>query len=682
MPKLRFFEKHIPVAFFILTILSYGLMLPWTGFYWDDWPFAWIEHFLGPAEFIPAFEPFRPFLGPIFFGTTSLLPPNPLIWQSLALLLRFALTWAAWWTFKTIWPDKKWQTLTAALLFLVFPGYSQHWVAYTHINQEIIPFLFCLLSFGFTAKALRHQDNFKRYTLFALLLLVPGVFPTEYFATQEPLRFLFILALITDHWSLKTISKSFKRAFSFWLPYLLIWLGNAAWLIYYYRFGAYASYETASAQSLLTFSGEAVLKFLIAMGDAIWKAGLYSWGQILVLSARSLSNPSTLLTMGMIAASFVLVAFYLYRLETGSATSPDVAGKANLNWGWQAVIFGLIGILLGRIPSWAAGLPLTLQSINDRFMVSMMIGGSLFLAGLLDLAFGKSRLKVYVIAFIVALGIGQQFYTANDFRRDWTRQQEIFWQMSWRIPTLEPGTVIMTHELPLRYETDMGLTAPLNWIYAPEYQHGDLPYALLYTRTRLDGVSLPDLETGQPISLEYRTVSFNGSTSQAITIIVPPNACLHVLDSVYAGGDTYERQPRFLRDAIPLSDPSLIITDAKSPAMPRSLFGKEPQHTWCYYYAKAELARQVGDWKRVVELGNEARSKGFVPGDALEWLPFIEGYVVTGDYQSAHDLSIMAYQDDSRPRKGLCHTWKRIQEEQGESASLAAEMLKKFECPP
>jgi hypothetical protein len=672
MLKRRFSSKSVPVALFLLTLLTYGLMLPWTGFYWDDWPFAWIEKFLGPAEFIPAFAPFRPFLGPIFFGTISLLPPIPFVWQSLALIMRFALAWAAWWTFKTIWPNARWQTLTAALFFLVFPGYSQHWVAYTHINQEWIPLLFYLLSFGFTAKALREPDKFNRYTLLALVFLVLGVFPTEYFATQEPLRFLFIYALIAERWSLRTFLPTFKRTLKLWLPYILIWLGNAAWLVYYYRFGAYASYGISNA-------GKASpVKLILAMGDALWKAGLYSWAQILVLAVRSLSNPSTLLTLGMIAVSFVLVAFYLRKLE--------LPGNGNSqSWGWQAVMFGLIGILIGRVPSWAAGLPLTLQSTDDRFMVSMMIGGSLFIAGLLELVFRKSRLKVYIVALVIALGIGQQFYTANDFRRDWARQQEIFWQMAWRMPGLEPGTVILTHELPLNYETDMGLTAPLNWIYAPNYTRGDLPYALLYTRTRLGGASLPTLEPGQPISFEYRTVKFEGSTSQAVTIIVPPNACLHVLDSVYAGGDTYERQPRFLRDAIPLSDPSLIITDAKPPEMPVALFGKEPSHSWCYYYEKAELARQVGNWQAVTKLGDEARAQSFVPGDALEWLPFIEGYVITGNYQTARDLSILAYQDDSRPRKGLCFTWNRILTNgQGniEVEDLASKMLKKFECAP
>jgi hypothetical protein len=694
MSKLRFSAKTLPVAFFLLTILTYGLMLPWTGFYWDDWPFAWIAKFLGPAEFVPAFEPFRPFLGPIFFGTTSLLPPNPLLWQSFALLLRFALTLSSWWMFKSIWPSAKWQSLTVSLLFLVFPGYSQHWVAYTHINQEWIPLLFYILSFGFTAKAFREPEKSGRFTGLALIFLVLGVFPTEYFATQEPLRSLFLWALVSE--GTNGFWPRIRRIFKLWWPYLLIWLGNAAWLVYYYQFGAYASYSVSVAGQI------SPLGFIFSVGDALWKAGLYSWGQILVLAARSLSNPSTILSLGIILVSFVLIALYFRKLElpetNRTATSPDVVDENPVRfpksgdfgvqeknkWAWQAVIFGSIGILIGRIPSWAAGLPLTLQSIDDRFMVSMMIGGSLFMTGLLELIFGRSQIKIYAVAFVISLGIGQQFYTANDFRRDWTRQQEIFWQMAWRIPALEPGTVLLTHELPLRYETDMGLTAPLNWIYAPAYEGGDLPFALLYTRTRLGGATLPSLEAGQPISFDYRTIDFKGSTSQAVTIIASPNACLHVLDSVYAGGDTYERQPRFLREAIPLSDPALIIPDAKEPELPAALFGKEPPHEWCYYFEKAELARQTGEWDRVVTLGNEARAQGFAPGDALEWLPFIEGYVITGDYQSAKEISILAYEDDSRPRKGLCYTWSRIQSEgQGweEIESLASEMLEKFDCP-
>ncbi len=183
---------QIPLVFAAVTVVAYGLLLPFTGFYWDDWPFAWLAKFMGPAEFIPAFRGFRPFLGPIFFLTTSIVPPNPFLWQVFSLLIRFASGLAAWFALSQIWPTYKRQVLVASLLFLVFPGYSQHWVALTHINQEWIPLIFYLLSFGFTARALR-IDHAKRgstrvgrffnhpltNTAIALILLVAGLVPTE-----------------------------------------------------------------------------------------------------------------------------------------------------------------------------------------------------------------------------------------------------------------------------------------------------------------------------------------------------------------------------------------------------------------------------------------------------------------------------------------------------------------------
>src|SRR5918996_5186573 len=192
MKENRFFERSIPLLFLVVTVLAYGLLLPLTGFYWDDWPFAWIAKFLGPQEFIPAFAQVRPFLGPIFFVTTSLIPPVPLYWQIFALIIRFTSGLVAWFALNQIWPRHKRQALIASLLFLVFPGYSQHWVAFTHINQEWIPFIFYLLSFGFTARALRNHHVIARNgfsptkqspvhaglnTIFALLFLVAGVFP-------------------------------------------------------------------------------------------------------------------------------------------------------------------------------------------------------------------------------------------------------------------------------------------------------------------------------------------------------------------------------------------------------------------------------------------------------------------------------------------------------------------------
>ena len=669
-------ERSIPLLFLLVSIVAYGLLLPLTGFYWDDWPFAWIAKFLGPQEFIPAFAGVRPFLGPIFFVTTSLIPPVPIYWQIFALIIRFISGLSAWFALSQIWPHYKRQTLIASLLFLVFPGYSQHWVAFTHINQEWIPFIFYLLSFGFTARALRNPNKFISNTIYALLLLIAGVFPTEYFVSLEPLRFLFIWIILSEE--INGFWDRFVQTLKRWWPYLLIWLSNAAWLVYFYTIGGYQSYEVEVVNAPLT-----LVRVFSAIGEAIWKAGIYVWAQVLVLVSKSIAAPTNLVTLTLIFVAFILIIFYLRKL--------NVSEEETKTFAFSAALIGLIGILLGRVPSFAAGLPLTLQSSYDRFMISMMLGGSLFITGLLELLIRNNQLKTYVFALLIALGIGQQFFNANIFRRDWTKQQEIYWQLAWRVPAMKPNTALFTDQLPIDYETDLSFTAPINWMYAPNYkrstpqsgsvdERSNLPYALFYTEKRLGGASLPSLEPNTKISLPIRRVGFNGSTSQALVIYMPRNGCLRVLDAARGDDITYGRQSRFLVNAIPLSDPSNIILN--SDRIVKLPFLSEPEHTWCYYFAKAELAYPQRDWKKVIDLIDEAKSLGYKPEDQFEWLIYIEAQALTDNIEAAEKLSNDTFKQDNGIRKGLCEVWKRVQAQghvEGDDTRVN-QMLSDFQC--
>ena len=654
----------IPLFFAFITVIAYGLLLPFTGFYWDDWPFAWAAKFLGPSQFIPSFAGFRPFLGPIFFITTSLIPSNPILWQIFALIIRFAAALSAWFALNQIWPRYKFQTLIASLLFLVFPGFSQHWVAFTHINQEWIPLIFYLLSFGFTARALRGDPKKKTInTIIALLLLGIGIFPTEYFIGLEPLRFLFIWVIVSEETT--GFGSRFVQTMKRWWPYFLIWIVDAFWLAYYYKSGAYISYGVTAAQH-----APSIKALLLAFGDAFWKAGFYVWMQVLVLTGQSIIAPTSLLTFVLIILSFSFIAFYVFHL--------DLPSNAEQTFAVSAIIIGFIGILLGRVPSFAAALPLTLQSSYDRLMISMMLGACLFATGLIDLLIKNKLAKTCAFALLIALGIGQQFFNANIFRRDWSRQQEIYWELAWRIPALKPNTAILTDFVPIDYETDLSFSAPLNWMYAPNFHGGDLPYAMIYVNKRLGSGSLSDLKPDTAIELPYRTVTFHGSTSQAIAIYAPQNGCLRVLDPVYANAQTYNRFPS-LTPLIPLSDPSRIITHATLLNLPNPPFPNEPSHTWCYFYEQAELARQIGDWNKVADLGREASQQGFVPQDDFEWLPFIEADALTGDLKSAEQITRQAWKDEAKLHQGLCTLWKRVQAEgpkeaQGASSNLLTEL--------
>ncbi len=653
--------KSIPLLFAALTILGYGLLTGTTGFHWDDWGFAWAARFLGPAQFIGSFRGFRPLLGPIFFLTTSLIPPVPLYWQIFALLIRFGIGLSGWWAFKSIWPDHPRFALTTALFLLIYPGYSQHWAALTHVNQELIPFICLLLSFGVSAHALRRRSLWL--TAAALLLQFWGLFPTEYFFGLEPLRLLFIWSMLEELRGLERM----RRALLFWLPYLLLWLADGLWLASLYRSEAYISYGLASSQNFN------ILGWAVSLAEAVLKTGVIAWGQILALAGGSLPSPTSLLTIGLIAITFTLLYLLLPRLE------PKM-DRGSL--GTFAILAGILGILLGRLPSLAAGLPLTLQSVFDRFTISMALGASLLAAGLIEWIPPGGRFRWIAVSLLVALGVGQQFFNANIFRRDWTRQQEIYWQFVWRIPALKPDTLILTGVIPgLPLETDLSFTAPLNWIYAPGFTGGDLPYALLYTEARLGGGAIPALNPHQEVNLPFRTVTFHGSTDAALVVLVPENGCLRVLDPALGDEETYEKESSFLTSAIPLSDPARILTASPTLQLPVPPFIPEPSPSWCYYYEQAELARQKGEWQKIMELESEAALQGYQPEDALEWLPFIEAQARMGDVNRAMDRSRLVLRELPRAKKGLCSVWTRVGAGVPERASAAEGLLAELGCP-
>jgi hypothetical protein len=662
----RFFKsfKSIPALFAFITITAYGLLLPITGFYWDDWPFAWIAEFLGPWEFFAAFTTIRPFLAPIFFITTSVIPTTPIHWQVFALIIRFISGLSIWFTLNRVFPLNKRRAIITSILFLVFPGYSQHWVALTHINQEWIPFIFYILSFGFTASALRQPDRFTRHTIFALLLLIAGVLPTEYFASLEPLRFLFIWVIVAEKAS--SIREKFIQSFKQWMPYLVIWLINAAWLVYFFEVWSYGSYDFEVIRQPFSIT------WLISQfTETLWKVGFFIWGQLILLTSQSITAPSTLLTLGLIGVAFVFFLLILPKLDDDRAGTSAFA--------IHALVIGIAGILLGRLPSLTAGLPLTLQSSYDRFMISMMIGGSMFIVGLTELLIKNSRLRSYMFAFLIALGIGQQFFNANIFRRDWARQQEIYWQLAWRIPAMEPGTALLTNELYVDYETDVSFTASINWMYAPDYDRSDnLPYSMIFTDIRL-GQSLPALRNGHQIHVGFRTVEFQGSTSQMIVIHMPKNGCLRVLDPARGDQITYAGHAHDLAEAIPLSDPANIIVDSGQTAI--LPFLTEPEHTWCYHYARAELAFQEKNWQQVVYYIDEAVALGYEPEDPFEWLGYIEAKAITGDIESARIISDIAFEHDDSIRKGLCVVWRRISASIGVHGQVD-QTLRDFQCVP
>ncbi len=233
----------------------------------------------------------------------------------------------------------------------------------------------------------------------------------------------------------------------------------------------------------------------------------------------------------------------------------------------------------------------------------------------------------------------------------------MFWQLSWRMPGIQPGTVLLSNELPVRHYSDNSLTAPLNWVFDPNNRSETMSYALFYPTIRV-GASLPALQPGLPIEWDYLATHFTGSSSKAVAFYYNPPGCVRVLDPyIEAGNYTL---PPYLRKAMVLSTTTPILPEGQ-PHLPEALFGRQSETSWCYYFEKADLARQFGDWQQVIELGDLGFASGDYPNDPIERFPFIEAYAYTGDWQRALEQSRQAGQIAPVYEVLVCRLWERIE---------------------
>jgi hypothetical protein len=277
------------------------------------------------------------------------------------------------------------------------------------------------------------------------------------------------------------------------------------------------------------------------------------------------------------------------------------------------------------------------------------------LAGILSLL--PYRLDWILVAVFVALAAGQQFQWSNEFRRDWNMQKNLFWQMIWRAPGMEPGTVVMLNE-ELSFYADNSVGAALNWIYAPDNHTSRVDYVLFYPTNRLGG-ALPGLEPDLPVGYDYLAGKFKGNTSQTLVFYYAPPGCLRLLDPEIDPINHLIPEDSMLREAAHLSDAEPILE--KQVARMPEIYQPEPVHGWCFHFEQADLARQAENWEKVVELGDEAFKLDDYPNDPVERFAFIEGYAHRGDWEKALEYSQVSYKV-SKNVVGplLCRLWDRI----------------------
>src|SRR5512132_988667 len=194
----------------LVTIVTYGLLAPQLGFYWDDMPMSWIRYELGPEAMTRYFSTNRPVWGLLYQLTTRLLPQVPVYWQIFALLWRWLGAVAVWGIVRELWKDKPRFALSVALLYLLYPGFNQQWGSYLYSHFFIVIF------FYFYSIYL----SLRRKTVPALIFSALNLWMMEYFFPLEFARVGFLWVSLRDEYP--NPRDRIKPTLKLWTPYLAV----------------------------------------------------------------------------------------------------------------------------------------------------------------------------------------------------------------------------------------------------------------------------------------------------------------------------------------------------------------------------------------------------------------------------------------------------------------------------
>jgi len=624
-----------PFALFLIAFFSYGVFIFQQGFHWDDWGFAWLIRTLGRPGLFDYFATNRPFLAYVYSVTTSLFGTNPVAWHLFSLLMRWLTAVSLLWVLRMVWPERQRETLLITVFFLVYPGFNQQAIAITYSHFFLAQTLL-FVSVGLMLLFARQPRRLWWAGVLGVLCAAFNLFSTEYFFGLELLRPFLLWLGLRQEWPVW--KPRLKRAALSYLPFFLTLLGYLYWR--YFVLGFYL-YQPALVSDL----GVSPMERLANLPGTIWEqwrvAAWDAWGGVFQTPDIAAYGPRLTLVY---IVMLVLSGFGLYNLAKRISTDDRGDWRIVLQWGG----LGLVATLLAGIPFLVTDLPLRLTFPNSRFTLPFALGVSFFLVAVLTLIPGWTN-RLLLACALAAL---------------------------WRIPDLEPGGILLSSDTPFDYSSDNSLTFPLNLIYASENHSTEIEHAYFFVSVRL-GNELEALKPGLPIHQDYLAATFDSSSDRIATVHFAPPGCFRVLHPVYdqdlplapATGEVAVRWmeagvpviPRTAADALALSNPGQIISDQAGPIELPTLLGTEPEHRWCYYFEKADLARQADDWIQVAEIGDQVFSIPYYPDDFSEYLPFIEAYARTGRWQEARDLTRRTANFTPILRPALCAIWQRVE---------------------
>jgi len=648
-----------PLLLFAVGLVVYGIFFK-MGFYWDDWPVLYLIKSHNTQTVIGYYFYDRPFSSWTYLALFPILGFNATLWHLASFVFRWAGTILLYQVFLAVWPGRQWQLRWVAALILFFPGFTQQSISIAYDQHFLTYFLFSL-SLYLMLLSIKKPKWFSLLTVAAMLASFIQMFTLEYFAGLEIIR-PFILWLIFRNTE-SSRSQIFKRTLKYWLPYVLPLLVFAWWRLIYYPSLPIANENTLSTLQQMVASPIAGITHLVKIcaQDSFYLI-VTVWTKLLTFSDYNFPAISSLVALAL--GVVVAVVYYVFDTVASRHDHPEDPHSFPLSTLWVSLLL----ILLGGIAFWINGSQITRGKWSDRLTLAPLIGASLLFVFLMEklgqLISGLfARLRTHfsvkpfhiagaLLGITLALSLSSQLLTTNTYRLDWINQQNLYWQFYWRVPYLQSDTNILSYYTADEKQADYSIAEAFNLLYH-DPDSGTMPDYWFLTQVDTQHSQLKDPDS--PYSMQLRNITFQSIYGNTVAIYPSHSQCLRAIDQPYYDDPSVVEEKYYFR----VANMSRISAQAPDPnyVPDPAIFGAEPAHTWCYYFEKADLARQLSDWQTVLQLESEANQKGYTPTNDAEYLPFIEANVQTGDWKTAIGLSQQTIQSNDKLKSMVCDNW-------------------------
>lgn len=648
LQTILFNKRDAPLVFLGVAILGFGLLANRLGYYQDDWPYVFYAFNKGISSLtLELYYDSRPNAAWLYIGMFNLLGFNPTAWHIAALVLRWLTATWLWYLFRRIWSAHARQAAFAVLIFIVHPFFLIQPYAVNSILYWAGYFFFAA-SLWLMARNATASNYRAVLTVLAVFLEALHLFTSEYFAGMVLARPLIL------YWILRASEQSFRRraakVLAHWIPYLGALGAYITWRIFLYIPPPIGDRNAPKVLFALFEQPLETLWYLTrtALQDTVIIA-FTSWYRTLTPELFAFNSIFNWFALAAALLTFS-VAFIFFKQITKEIEHEEV-------WFAQPLALGLLLLLLGMLPIWVIGQDIVThknQFAASRFGIGSTLGAALITAALINrLIDGKRRAAV--AAACVALAVSMHLNNAQDFAYSWKKQERFTRELLWRAPRIEPGTAIVTDEEILGY---MG-SYSVSFLLITAYQPGDVqspPY--WYFPFYYTNPSVRDYLAGIPLEDSKLTMDFKGSSKQMLLLSFNPEMkrCLWVMQpqdvNLRLVGDD-------MRKLSAGSDISLIGQGANINP-PEVIYGEQNTQTWCYYFEKADLARQYGQWDEIARLWEESQAVGERADNGFEYIPFIEGYGHLEDWEYVKKQTKFADKITSGLEPSLCSMLDRL----------------------